>query len=324
MTEGTDQRPDREEGRPETEGGPGGRLRAAREEIGLSRAQLAAVLMMDPEALAALEQDEYASLGAAIYVKGYIRRACEHLDLDPAPLIEEFERRSGDMTPPLMTGKRPREAVEASPRLVATLTVLVVVIALGLTLAWWLSRPGNDPGPLVPEAGSEVSEPDAGHPSRSTTREQVPRQVTDGEDDGEDDGPAADAAEPRSTPGTPPGDRAEETGPVPQGGSDADAAGEAAGQEPEEVAGPWMHLGMSFRDRSWVEVEDARDERLVYALFQSGDRIDVRGVPPFRIYLGNAPAVTLEMDGERRDLAAFTRNDSTARFRVDTDGRLAR
>jgi len=53
-----------------------------------------------------------------------------------------------------------------------------------------------------------------------------------------------------------------------------------------------------FDERSWIDVRDARGERLLYRNFRPGRRIEVEGEPPFRVYLGNARGVKVEYMGE--------------------------
>ena len=74
-------------------------------------------------------------------------------------------------------------------------------------------------------------------------------------------------------------------------------------------------LTLRFAGESWVEVRDARGERLVYRLAAAGEERSVSGEAPFRIVLGNAPGVEAELNGEPVDIARHT-SGRTARFTV--------
>ena len=65
-------------------------LRAAREAKGLSVAQLAEMTHMTPARVEELEAENFASIPAAIYGRGFVRLYCSAVDLDPKPLSDEF------------------------------------------------------------------------------------------------------------------------------------------------------------------------------------------------------------------------------------------
>lgn len=65
-------------------------LRAAREAKGLSVAQLAEMTHMTPARVEELEAENFASIPAAIYGRGFVRLYCGAVGLDPKPLADEF------------------------------------------------------------------------------------------------------------------------------------------------------------------------------------------------------------------------------------------
>ena len=76
-------------------------------------------------------------------------------------------------------------------------------------------------------------------------------------------------------------------------------------------------LQLTFEDQSWTEVYDANNERLLFGLMNSGAVKNVQGTAPFRILLGNSPAVKIQFNGKLFDHSRFDRWDRTARFNVD-------
>lgn len=96
-----------------------------------------------------------------------------------------------------------------------------------------------------------------------------------------------------------------------------DTATEAATTAAE--TGP-HELVLRIEGETWLEVSDDRDRRLAYALYAGEEAVTLRGWAPFSVFLGNAPAVSLEFDGEPVDAGAFIRPNDTARFRVGDDG----
>lgn len=82
-------------------------LRAAREAKGLSVAQLAEMTHMTPARVEELETENFASIPAAIYGRGFVRLYCSAVDLDPKPLSDEFTE--------IFNGNRDPEIRERAP-----------------------------------------------------------------------------------------------------------------------------------------------------------------------------------------------------------------
>ena len=82
-------------------------LRAAREAKGLSVAQLAEMTHMTPARVEELETENFASIPAAIYGRGFVRLYCSAVGLDPKPLADEFTE--------IFNGNRDPEIRERAP-----------------------------------------------------------------------------------------------------------------------------------------------------------------------------------------------------------------
>lgn len=66
-------------------------LREAREKAKKSPSQVAAATRMKVQIVEALENEDFDSIAAPIYAKGFIKLYAEHVGLDPAPLVREYE-----------------------------------------------------------------------------------------------------------------------------------------------------------------------------------------------------------------------------------------
>jgi len=97
--------------------GTGARLRDAREKQGLTLAQAAASLHLDPSTLEALEAEDFAALGADVYVRGHLRRYAELIGESPAQL-QELYARSVPAAHPDLTRIPHREPGRGAARLV--------------------------------------------------------------------------------------------------------------------------------------------------------------------------------------------------------------
>jgi len=83
-------------------------------------------------------------------------------------------------------------------------------------------------------------------------------------------------------------------------------------------------LRLTFEGESWLEITDKRGRELAYTLYLGTRPVTVRGWAPFEVYLGNSPAVEVELNGEPVDKSAFTQSDNTGGFLVGANGARAR
>jgi cytoskeleton protein RodZ len=78
-------------------------------------------------------------------------------------------------------------------------------------------------------------------------------------------------------------------------------------------------LALSSDEDSWIEISDALGNRLMFDMLRPGDSRTLRGTAPFRVFLGNAPPVSLEVNGKPVSRPRVS-SRNTARFVVESDG----
>jgi len=127
--------------------GIGARLRAAREKRALTVLQAAEKLHVDARVLEALEAENFAPLGADVYVRGHLRRYAELLGESPAQLQDLYANAAPVARPDLTRIPRgERTPGGARWQMPALLTVVAVALA---GLVWWLlTLPGTAPRPV--------------------------------------------------------------------------------------------------------------------------------------------------------------------------------
>ena len=126
--------------------GTGARLRGAREKKGLTVPQAAEKLHVDARTLEALEAEDFAALGAEVYVRGHLRRYAEFIGESPAELQELYTSSTQAARPDLTRIPR-SEPGDGAARLV--LPALLGLVALVVLLWWVLTTPGEKPQPLA-------------------------------------------------------------------------------------------------------------------------------------------------------------------------------
>ncbi len=143
--------------------GAGARLRAGRENRGLSVPQAAERLRFDARIVEALEAEDYAALGADVYVRGYLRRYAELVGDSPEELLGLYAR-DGRVTRPDLTRIPHREPPDGASWLGLPALLGLAGFALIALLAWVLTVQGEKPQPLAgaapaPEARAAATAP---------------------------------------------------------------------------------------------------------------------------------------------------------------------
>ena len=120
----------------------GARLASARERLGLSVDHVADQLKLDPETVMALEEGDHRAIGAAVFVRGFLRRYATLVGESPADIEALYARRpDAESWPDLSkTGMQRIEPASFRPSL-GVLPALIAALALAIAgAAWWAMR----------------------------------------------------------------------------------------------------------------------------------------------------------------------------------------
>jgi len=85
-----------------------------------------------------------------------------------------------------------------------------------------------------------------------------------------------------------------------------------------------VNVTLKFTADSWVEVYDANGQRLFYDIGAANSSHALSGTPPLRVVLGNAPSVSLNINGKAAKVPANVMQDSGAQFTINRSGRIVR
>lgn len=78
-------------------------------------------------------------------------------------------------------------------------------------------------------------------------------------------------------------------------------------------------LDLSASQVSWLEVDDANGVNLYYSLLEPNQKIKLKGTAPFRVFLGNAPEVTVKINGVSVNIEKYIRSNNIAHFSISVD-----
>ncbi|HVA56213.1 MAG TPA: RodZ domain-containing protein [Gammaproteobacteria bacterium] len=295
----------------------GATLRSAREARGLSLHKAAQGMHVSDDIIEALERDDFASLGAPIFVRGHLRNYARLLGL-PEDEILAAEHTADKLVPPQLIPLQPGGGHAFGRRFaMPVFSVIVIALLLVLSVVWWQHRP-------VEPSAMALAVRDMGTAQKSvvaapaTSSNQPP--LSESGDVSRIEIPAEKSKEPPqhalasapivriklnpvTKPAAIPAERANH--------------GQISSTTTANVPALQPTLAkFTLTQPSWVEVYDASGKRLYYGLARAGDTLNVSGAGPLQVFLGNAPGVSIEMNGVPFNLAPFTHPDNTARFRL--------
>lgn len=121
----------------QAEGFPGMTLKEAREEKQYSMEYVAGRLHLRVRVIELLEGDHYEQLPEPVFVKGYIRAYAKLLDIDDAPLLEQYKEHSKNIQRPDKALWQSHREINKGLHLVRWFTLIslmVVMISVGM---WW-------------------------------------------------------------------------------------------------------------------------------------------------------------------------------------------
>lgn len=299
-------------------GSPGMAIRAARERAGLSLEELATRTRIARPVLDAMENDDYPQLLEPVYARGYYRKCAAALGIDEKPLIDAYQAAykpkpaSSAARLQLVSGGE-RNAAHRRSRSMAVIAPIVAIVVCAVI--WVVLQQSMSPPPATGTTTTSTLSPvDPAIPVEGLASDTLP--PVEAPVDGS--APAITpevAAEAMAVDGLAASGALDPNAPAPDAGAPPVTVADAVAQPTD------AKLVLSFSAISWARVEDATGKSLLSGVMGVGERREVEGKPPYSIFLGNAPGVTMEFGGQPVDLRPLTQGNSTARFSVPVAGR---
>lgn len=330
---------------------PGETLRLAREAKGLSPASVAQSLNLSEFNVRLIEDGAFERLPGLTFARGYVRAYARLLGLDQNRVIVEFDQFTGTSAgaASVRTLGKVKEPVRTSRSVMRMLTLLVFMLLGVGTFLWWqeTQRSPVDVGglsldkvevdsvdgttevhrfdaeslsevePEVGEAGgvdeladplvtsevAEVAEQLGAADAQSVGTHQLATELateTVAQDDSQTPVPVESA---------PALSAATEQAPVAMA-----VEPDAEGEQPVLAEGEGR-VQIRFSGDCWTQVADAKGKVLISTLKRQGEQLDVAGLAPLSLILGDASAATVSYNGNAVDLSGYSRGN-VARLKV--------
>lgn len=314
---------------------PGEILRAAREKAGYSLSDISAQTKINEKQLEAIESGDVGRLPPETFAKAFIKSYCKALKLDAAPIIMSFGfSESSAQAKVLRTGQG--EAMRAEPlepkmpssskRLSTlnfdqktgkkSLSYGIVLAAVAVMAVFYipvfLSNQGTE---TETETTGDAIEPNEEAPMADVQSESLPLPPDAPVADGDVSSVFPALQQPSAVESAPGSASSGTSGSASTPPSAATPPAEGNVVVPPTVVespaadGAPSALRFKFQEQSWVTVRDANDKVLISQLNDAGSSLEVRGLAPFKLIVGNAKSVEISSNGKPVDLSSSIRGE---------------
>lgn len=325
-------------------------LQQERQRLGLNEREVADQLHITIHYVRALESNNYEKLPGAVFAKGYLKSYALLLGLDVEDLIsryDEFTHQQNADSEQERRRLRARKGKDSNKPLVIVSLIVFVVVFLGLWLAnsdfaqesvsdLTSTVESAEGAENISSALSRVAEPqvttqlqltlkvepeEISAPTRQSiitpSLEELPviasEQLVEVNLDSTVDFESAESS------GSEGSFSLEDLTSVLQALRAEQKAGAETTGQPRvitiEAIGNDM-LRISFIGESWIEVNDSESRQIYRDIREAGDVLEITGSAPFNILLGDAPLISMSLNGDEIDLSADIRIDNSARLTV--------
>lgn len=306
----------------------GEQLRQGRERKGLSIEQVVAKLNLTSQVVKALEQDDEAHLPDKVFIRGYIRSYAKLLGLDADSLLANVQLAGVRETKSIKAVQEMKEPRRSSRGTILFFAVVCLVVLVVLGYYWWQEQQNKPSAPQNVLESVEVDTNDGSTQIHVLDEPIAPKIVEiaaaadsaplainqarslelDAAVQTQNQQPAAASTAVANTPVNPlPAAEAPQAAPVVQA--------EVSNPAPVAVAQGKVALTIKFTSQCWFEIKDANDKPLLTSVKNAGDVVNVQGIAPLSVHLGNAKGQSVLVNNVPFDISSYIKG-TTARFKV--------
>ncbi|MGF1908826.1 cytoskeleton protein RodZ [Vibrio kasasachensis] len=299
---------------------PGTILKQKREQLGLSKKQVADRLRLRVAMIEQIENNEFEPDQVATFTRGYLRSYAKVVSVDEREVLAALDESIGSQPPQeqeMKSFSRKTNRERHDSRIMAITWGIVIVIVAISSIWWWQNQQkdvveltGEDDAALVTETVNQPLEIERTiQPSDYAVEEVQPAS------NNEAFTPAAE----ENTPSTSSDTTLPSLEAVPvnsaQATSQESAVTDAQTQAPTVATNVdnSNSMQLSFNDECWVQVKDATGKTILNGIKGAGESVTVEGKKPYNIILGAPENVSITLASEPVDLSGYTAGKA-ARF----------
>jgi cytoskeleton protein RodZ len=289
-------------------------LREAREQLGLSVADVVAQTKFAPRQIEALEADDFKNLPETAFLRGFVRSYAKILNLDAEILLAALPQAkipTAELIPASVDVPFPKEFSAQKNLLTLVAALLIAFMVVGFVV-WHFAAPLKQnkvvkietpvslPAEIQTTPAPEIKATPA-PPAQKHNMDESPKKIEK-------------LKPPVTEPENKPAVRATKTT-VASAVSQTRPTGTAT-QNGTLVKISLLH--MVFDEESWAEITDKDGKIISSRIHAPGSEMDLHGYLPLSLVIGHAPATHLYRDGKPVDLAPYTNSSSeVARIKLE-------
>ena len=266
----------------------GERLASKRSEKELSINQVAREIKIEPHVIEMIENNEFESIGAPVFVKGYLRQYSELVGLDPNLIIEKYNAINSieDSSPIVNDSVDQISKYVLTPKIIL-IAIFMILISFGVLVAVFGIFGNNEAVVIKMETETESQEsllPPVTAPQIDSSETQIDETLE------------------------------METETESQESLLPSTADEFFIEE------NFMNLTIIYSGLCWTEIFDANGERLFFGLGDQDREVNIDGLPPFDVMLGAADnLLEIKLEGREYNVVDSIRRGEVLRFKVVDD-----
>lgn len=305
----------------------GVQLREARERQGHTIHDISEQLHLSEEIVKALESSSTESLPAPTFTQGYLRAYARLLKLSEEDILDAYNQNIPDKEAPLVPNYgMPIQVVDSSSGSRSLIIVLLVCFIALLAYFFVGSEVSLDSqnGNAVEEQIEEVPVPEESlmQDSEDVDSSEINDKNTN-QNHARIDESATESTDSQLNIQQPVEQPAEKPAPSIAPVTNTERAVKAeTPEEPEQqlVIEGDDALELVAESASWAEVQDVNGHRLIFELLSKDQVYQVKGMAPFRVFLGNAPAIKILINNHEVDITSYIRKNNIANISIEDNG----
>jgi cytoskeleton protein RodZ len=296
-------------------------LKAAREAKGLSIETVATQLHLRPKIINDLENDIFVNIASTTYVRGYIKNYARVVSADINQIQQCLSHQLPEIVAPAMQSFSRKTTHQARNSRLNLVTYLIVAVLIAMLVLWWVQKSSlltnvDLSQPTVEEIAAESNMPEPQQIIRSGSVQSTANDVGNEGNDSATDSANKAAIEAEDKLIQTAQDAASTAQQLAASSSVTTASTESSSTTDTSLASLASGesvLTIELTGDCWVNVTDANGKVMVDGVKNSAQRIEVRGIKPFKVILGAPQVASISLDGNNVSLAEFA-NGRVARL----------
>jgi len=293
-------------------------LQAERQRRGLTEKSVANQLHITMHYVRAIESDHYDKLPGSVFAKGYVRSYATLLQLDENEIVRLYDQIAALKDEAAQEEGRLVAARQKKGRMLPWLVFAIIVFLVGILSFWVYNQYFSNADTLEPTA-QVLNNPSVDQETGVVTAVSGAFDV--------DRGRAQETIVPSVNNAIAESDVSIDSIVVTESVEDntTETSGNELGAEleqgPEGRITEVINIGsdqllIGFTGVCWIELKDAGSSKVYREIQKPGDQLRITGTAPFTILLGDAPFVTMQLNGIEVDVSENIRIDNSARLTV--------